>query len=82
MPYLVLEVYDDAQPKPTMRTEIGRWVPQAWATALLKLESSVYGFDPQTFPPPEPQLMVKAGEPVKSRSRPLQTFANEGGGGG
>ena len=81
MPYLVLEVNDDPQPKLTMRTEIGRWVPQAWATDLLKLESSVYGFDPQTFPPfgselitSEPQSMVMV-DAVKSRSSRPQAFA-------
>ena len=84
MPCLVLEVYDDPQPKLTMRTEIGRRVPQAWATDLLKLESSVYGFDPHTIPCSSgPQTMVME-DAVKSRSFAScpQTFGATGGGGG
>ena len=50
-----------------MLTEIGRSLPQAWVTARPTRESSVYGFDPHTFPSVVVQVMVMV-DPVKARS--------------
>jgi len=49
MPFFVLPSYDCWQPTLMMLTVIGR-LPQAWATALLKTESWLYGLLPHAFP--------------------------------